>query len=472
MKKIGFLLFLVFSFNALFSQKLQVNVINKTAEIKNEIFHIRANKGDILRFNIQTEIKNEKKGKYYDLKNVKIYRQFASEEFQYIIDKYDVDTINNLDLHVPTDGIYTLIIDRGGLSKFNTTLIIDRLPENESQLLVTRKAVSVIIPDTIHTYTKDSVVYDYIRVSTPMVSEETTLPYYEDQIFMDRAYALRIGDKYAVPIQIPIELYSKYKKQKSVKWGFFISVGDEVYKALQGKCVDVAKAGMAKGVGKMMSGKTDEVTGLVQKNNIQKAYTVFDKAATANEIAAISGDISELLGSKSGEKVSNTVATITGFTGLTDIAMNKAVGYIPRIEDQVIFKLLSQEEYDKYASNQPYVCIKEGKGCFAADTFEITNPNLNYYLILENERKLEGSFIDIAQAVGKTYLSQYVYLSLKVFVQKSTFLTYSKGYYDRQNVPLYNPLWHHTQAFYSSEKVMYEDEVKPYYKVVGSSNTY
>lgn len=81
-------------------------------------------------------------------------------------------------------------------------------------------------------------------------------------------------------------------------------------------------------------------------------------------------------------------------------------------------------------------------------------------------------FLDVVEAVGKTYLSQYVYLSLKVFVQKSTTLTYSRGYYERQNLALYNPVWQHKQTFSTSVRVMYEDEVKPYYKITGSANTY
>ncbi len=467
------ILFLSFiSVNALFSQQTKVSVIDKNAEIKNEVFYIRANKGDILRFNMQTEAKNEKNGKYYDLKNVKIYRQLANEEWQYIIDKDDVSSFKNLDIKVPSNGVYTLIIDRGGMTKFNTELKVDRIPENDSLALVKRKAIMVEVPDTIHTYTKDSVIYDYVRVSTPYLKKDTTQPFYEDQIFIDRAYALRMDNKYTIPIVLPLELYNQYKKQKSVKWGFFISVSDEVYKALQKKVVEVASAGVDAGVGKMMSGKTDAATGLVNKNSVQKAYEVFDKASTANEVAGIAGDASSLANFKEGEQISNAVATITGFSGLTEVALNKAADFIPKIEDQIIYKVISMKEYDKYLANLPYSCLQQGKGCYVSGTFNVDDPNEIFYLIIENERKTSGSALGVLETVGKTVLSQYVYLSLKVFVQKETVITYDNGYYNRQLVEMYNPKWLYKQEVTYKQCVIFEDEVQPYYKVLNSNNIY
>jgi len=471
MKKIAIIIISIFCFNSIFSQELKVNVIDKTSEIKDEIFHIRANKGDIIRINIKTDIKNEKKATYYELKNIKLYRQFANEEFQYIIDKYDVSNIENLEIVVPSKGIYTLVIDRGGAAKFNTSLKIDRIAESDSLLEIKTQAINVFIYDTVHTYTKDSVVYDYIRASIPKI-EQDTLTYAEEHIFIDKAYALRMDNVYVVPISIPMEIYTYYKQQTSKKWGFFISVSDEVYKALQGKVAEVATAGIQAGAGKMMSGKTDEITGVVTKNGLQKTYTVFDKAATANEYAELGGDVSEVAGFEEGSKSSEVAASMTGFTGLTETAMSKATNFIPKIEDEIIYKVLSEIEYTNYQNGFPYTCLQEGHGCYVTGLFDINDPSLDYYIIIENERKTDGDVLDILETVGKSILSQYVYLSLKVFVQKETVQVYDKGYYEKEFIELYNPVWNHKQEVFYSERVIYEDELKPYYKVVGNENIY
>ncbi len=474
MKKTILSIILLANIFSLFAQDTIKSVIayETNGEIKNSIVHIRALKGDKLIIYLQTEAKNAKKDKYYDLNVFRLYRQFADQDFQYIIDKTDVSNIENLELKVPSDGIYTFQITRGGMKKFNTHFKIERKAENSENVVINKKAMMVEIPDTIHTYTNDSVVYDYVRQSIPKIRKDTTRPYYEDQIFMDRAYALRAGNKYAIPIVMPMELWSTYKKSKSVKWGFMISVSDNVYKALQGKVSDIASAGVSKGVGKMMSGKVDKVTGQVQKSGKSKAYKVFDKASEANAWAGIAGDVGEVSGSEKVEGGGDAVATITGFTGLSDVAGGKIAGFVPKIEDKVKYKVLSQSQYKNYINKQSYSTLKKGTEGFVTAEFPLNNPNDVYYLIIENERNYDGGALDVLETIGKNMLSQYVYLSVKVYVQRETVVTYDKGYFERALYKLFNPVWHYEQTVNKTTRVIWEDEMKPYYRALRSSNIY
>ncbi|MBN2663650.1 MAG: hypothetical protein JXR68_08360, partial [Bacteroidales bacterium] len=277
-KNIIIIMFLLGILNS-FAQTVPVTVINETLEIKDNVFHIRAYKGDVLNINIQTELKNEKKAKYYELNNVIVYRQNASDAFQYIINKSNVSKLD-VNLVVPSDGIYTIVFDRGGLTNFKTAFFVQRNAMNDSTANLNKQAVMVSIPDTVHNYTEYQEVYDYIRTATPYTTKQRTPQYTEDQIFFDVSYAMRIDNIYAIPIVMPVEIMSDYKIAKSIKWGFFLSVSDEVYKALQRKVGDVATAAIDVGVGKAMSGKVDDATGVVNKSSIQKGYDIFDKAST------------------------------------------------------------------------------------------------------------------------------------------------------------------------------------------------
>lgn len=469
MKKTIIVLF-VMGFVNLYGQ-VPVTVINGNYEIKDNVFHIRAYTGDILHINIQTELKNEKRAKYYEYNNVRIFRENASDDFQYIVDKKDVSKID-VNLNIPSDGIYTIVFDRGGVSNFSTNLFVQRLALNDSMANLNKKAVLVSIPDTVHNYTQGQDVYDYVRTATPFVEKQRTPQYTEDQIFMDVSYAMRIDNKYAIPIIMPIEIMTDYKIAKSIKWGFFLSVSDEVYKALQDKVGDVASAAIGAGVGKAMSGKADDVTGVVDKNTIQKGYDVFDKASTANAIAQIGEDAGELASEQTTVVSSDVVQTVTGFTGLTDVAGSAIGSLMPKIEDEIIYKVMTEQEYHKYRNGEAYTVLQEGHGCYAQGEFDLRNPNQIYYIVIENERSTDGDFWDVAQSIGKTMLSQYVYTNLKVFVQRKVEVTYSKGYYENTYEELTNPTWTHTQDVSSKKAVIFSDQVKPYYTQLISNNIY
>ncbi len=438
---------------------------------RNFQYHFRANKGDILHIGVLPEYQNAKKKQRYELNSVNVFRQFAEHEWQQIANLKNADSLS-LDLLVPSAGIYTLTADRGGLRKFVTNMTVYRTPAHDS-LREVPTAVRVFIQDTLHTYTLDSVVYDYVRVSTPAIEQQTMPKYYEDQIFIDIAYALRNDNKFFIQVQFPLEIVNEFKKAKSVKWGFMLSVSDAVYKALQAKMGEIATAGLDAGVGKIMSGKTDEVTGAVNKNTLQKGYSVFDKAATANSIAGLSGDAAELGGNKEVKVASDAVATITGFTGMTEAAGTALGKFAPKIEDQVLYKVMTSEEFMKYRSNQPYVTMQQGKNGFAKGEFEIINPNQIYYIVIENERKLtEGNALDILEAAGKSMLSQYVYTSVKVFVQREVETVYDKGYFTNSFIPLKNPNWKHDMKIEQAYRVIFESQMKPYYLRTKSENIY
>lgn len=453
---------------ALNAQKDVRVVYNENKEFKDDVFHIRAYKGEELWINIKPEIKNEKKGTVYTFNNVKLFRQQADESFQYIIDKNEVGEFN-FKITVPSDGIYTLVLDRGGMKKFTSELSIHCDSEAAAEMTKDRKAIMVEIPDTVHLYTKDSVIYDYMRVCRPQIKKQRTPQYTEDQVFMDVAYALRIDNKYVIPIVMPNEILTDYKIAKSIEWGFTISVGDEVYKALQKKVAQIATAAMDAGVGKAMSGAND-AAGAVSKT--QKAYEVFDKASTANAIAGITGDIGEQSGNQAVVVTSDAVQVITGFTGLSELAGNAIASFVPKIEDQVIYKVLTQPEYQKYLAGQPYTVLKEGKNGYAQGKFEIIDHRMNYYLIIENERSTSGGVLDVLESVGKTILSQYVYTNVKVFVKRKVEVSYDKGYYENSFYPLYNPKWIHTEDITSRKTVIFEDEMQPQYKIINATNIY
>lgn len=463
-------MFLFGIFNS-FAQTVPVTVINETLEIKDNVFHIRAYKGDILNINIQTELKNEKKAKYYELNNVIVYKQNASDAFQYIINKSNVSKLD-VNLVVPSDGIYTIVFDRGGLTNFTTALFVQRNALNDSTANLNKQAVMVSIPDTVHNYTEYQETYDYIRTATPYITKQRTPQYTEDQIFFDVSYAMRIDNIYAIPIVMPVEIMSDYKIAKSIKWGFFLSVSDEVYKALQAKVGDVATAAIDVGVGKAMSGKVDDATGVVNKSSIQKGYDIFDQASTANAIAGITGDIGSSTDNEPVTVSSDVVQTITGFTGLSETAGSAIGSLMPKIEDEIIYKVMTQQEYKKYRNGEPYTVIQQGKGCYAQGEFDLRNPNQVYYLVIENERSTSGGFWDVAQSVGKTMLSQYVYTNLKVFVQRKVEVTYDKGYYENTYKNLTNPNWSHTQEISSKNAVIFLEDIKPYYTQLNSNNIY
>jgi len=471
MKKIIISIIMMVVFSATFAQKVPVTVINQAYELDNNAFHVRAYKGDVLKVNLQTELKNEKKAKYYELKIVKIYRQDASDDFQYIYDKNDVSKLD-VNVVVPSDGIYTVLVERGGLSKFSSDLFVQRLALNDSTAKLDKKAVLVSVPDTAHTYTQKAEVYDYVRTSTPYTEKKYSPQYTEDQIFMDVSYAMRIDNSYVIPIQIPFEIMTDYKIAKSVKWGFFISVSDEVYKALQAKVGQVATAAMDIGVGKAMSGKVDPSTGEVLETSVTKGYAVFDKLSTVNAIAGITGDVGDLSGTDNVSVTSDVVKTVTGFTGLTETAGNAIGSLMPKIEDEIYYKVLNRTEYQKYRNGEPYTALLQGKGCFAQGEFEIKNPNEVFYLVIENERSTSGGFWDAMEAIGKTVLSQYVYANVKVFVQRKNQIMYQQGYYENTFEELTNPTWEHTIQPSTKNQVMFEDQVKPYYQLLNTPKVY
>lgn len=472
---IGLIILSLFLATTSYSQKMDsLKIIDVYQEIKDGVYHIRANKGDILSINIVPEFKNEKKGVRYDIKNIKLYRQFSADEFQYIVDKKEIESFSE-NIVVPSDGIYTLAIDRGGIKKFNASFTIYRTPTDEMSKEVKRKALLVFIPDTLHNYIKDSAIVDYVRVSTPKVKEEKVPTYKEDQIFLDVAYAMRVGDKYVIPVHIPYELYTYNKRAKSTKWGFILTVGDEVYAGLKSKIAQVATAAIDVGVGKAMSGagKVDDAAGVANKTNkFQKGYDVFDKAATANSVAGISGDVGEITNNKSVSTASNATTTITGFTGLSESAGNALAKFAPKIEDKIHWKLYNQEEYTKLINKQPAQC-KKGTDGFVRDSIMIKDPNEVYYLVIENERNLtKNGVIGGLEAAGKTILSQYVYVTLKVWVQREVDVIFDKGYYENTFYPIYKSFWNYKQEAQKATYVIFEDEMKPYYQRINTNNIY
>lgn len=461
--------------NYLYAQQQDsIKVIDLNQKLKDGVYHIRTNKGDILSINIIPEFKNEKKGSRYEIKNIKLYRQFSGDEFQYIIDKKEVELLSAKIL-VPNDGIYTLTIDKSGIKKYNASLMVYRIPKDETSKTVKRNAMLVNIPDTLHNYAKDSTIVDYIRVSAPIIKEEKIPSYKEDQIFLDVAYAMRVGDKFVIPVHIPYELNTYNKRAKSLKWGFILTVGDQVYAGLKSKIAQVATATLDVGVGKAMSGvgKADDAAGVAKTTNkFQKGYDVFDKAATVNAAASISGNAGEISNNKPVSKVSNATTTITGFTGLSESAGNALAKFAPKIEDKVHWKLYNQEEYTKLLNKQPAKC-KKGTDGFVRDSIKIKDPNEVYYLIIENERNLtKNGVLGGLEAVGKTILSQYVYVSLKVWVQREVNVIYDKGFYENTFYPIYKPIWNHNQQIYKTNYVIFEDEMKPYYQLINTSNIY
>lgn len=473
MKKLITPILFLFCIISAYSQPAIITLINEDFEIKNnqnDIMHIRAYKGDVLSVKIQTEVRNEKKDNYFELNNVKIFRQNADDFFQHIVDKNDVSSLD-VNIVVPSNGIYTLQFERGGMRNFKTNILVQRQPETEQTARLDNKAVLVSVPDTIHKYVKDSVAYDYIRTSTPFTKKQRTPQYLEDQIFMDVSYALRINNIYTIPIQLPYEIMTDYKIAKSVKWGFMLSVSDEVYKALKKKVASVATAAIDAGVGKAMSGKTDEL-GNVSKNTLQKGYDIFDKASTANSIAGITGDAAEVSKNKNVEVASDVVKTITGFTGLSEVAGEKIADFVPKISDEVKYKILNTAQYRNFIKGENYDVLQSGKGSYAQGEFEVKNPNEVFYLVVENGRSTSGDFFDVAKNIGKTVLSQYVYTNIKIFVQRKVEVTYDKGYFETSLIPVNNARWLHTSDVTYKNVIMFEDEIKPYYKRLNTPKIY
>lgn len=457
---------LIIAFNSIFSQSKPIVVLDQLMDIRDDVLHVRAYEGEVLWIHLDTE---ERGGRRTNtLNNVKIYRQNASEEFQYIVDKNDVEELS-IQIPVPSDGIYTIDFTRGGLRRFMTNVIFQRDPVHSVVSKPDRNAVLVSIPDTIHTYINTTNVYDHIRKTTPQIKKERTPQFYEDQMFMDIAYALRINNKFVIPVVMPMEILTEFKMAKSVEWGFTLSVGDEVYKALQRRVAQVATASLEAGIGKALSGSKD-ASGAVSK--MGTAWEVFDKAATINAAAGITGDIGEQADSKELVVASDAVQLITGFTGLTELAGNKIAGFTPKISDKVKYEVLTQTEYRKYLNNEPYTTLAKGNDGYAQGTFTITNHRENYYIIIENSRSTSGGFVETISALGKTILSQYVYTSVKVFVKRNTEVTYDKGYFVNSFDPLRNPGYIHTQQVNTKSVVVFEDELKPFYSIINRNNIY
>ncbi|MBN2663905.1 MAG: hypothetical protein JXR68_09680, partial [Bacteroidales bacterium] len=189
-------------------------------------------------------------------------------------------------------------------------------------------------------------------------------------------------------------------------------------------------------------------------------------------VAGITGDIGSSTGNEPVTVSSDVVQTITGFTGLSDVAGSAIGSMMPKIEDEIIYKVMTQQEYQKYRNGEPYTVIQQGQGCYAQGEFDLKNANQIYYLVIENERSTSGGFWDVAQSMGKTMLSQYVYANLKVFVQRKVEVTYDKGYYENTYENLTNPNWTHTQDISSKNAVIFLEDVKPYYTQLNSSNIY
>ena len=469
MKKIFTTIILCYIISSIFSQTTPIVVLNKSMDIKEETFHIRAYKGEILWIHIKTE---ERKGKRTNtLNNVKVYRQNASDAFQYIVDKNDVDELS-VRIQVPSDGIYTIYMNRGGLRRFETNLVLQRDPEENYISEPNRKAVLVSIPDTVHTYQNSSIIYDYVRTATPKIKKARTPQYMEDQVFMDISYALRIDNKFVIPVQLPVPILTDFKIAKSLEWGFTLSVGDEVYKALQKRVAQVATAALDAGVGKALSGTPDKATGAVSKSKVTKAYEVFDHASNANAVASITGDIGKESDSKGLTVASEAVQVMTGFTGLTELAGNKIAGFTPKIGDKVNYEILTQTEYRKYLNKEPYQVMAKGSDGYAQGLYEIRDHRENYYIIIENNRKTSGGAMDVIKSVGKTILSQYVYVNIKVFVNRIAEVTYDKGYFETSYHPLNNPYFIHTENISSKNIIIFEDEIQPQYNVLRTPNIY
>lgn len=159
--------------------------------------------------------------------------------------------------------------------------------------------------------------------------------------------------------------------------------------ALQKKVGQIATLAIDAGVGKAMSGTQDAV-GAVSKT--QKTYQVFDKASTANAIAGISGDIGKASDTKEITVTSESVQVITGFTGLSELVGQQIGSFIPRIEDKIIYKVLTQPEYQKLLAGEAYTTLQEGKNGYAQGKFEIRDHRMNYYIVIENERSSAGGF--------------------------------------------------------------------------------
>lgn len=444
--------------NLFFSQNTNVTLYDKS-EVAYDLYYFRAYKGDILWFNIQTELKNEKKGTYNELNNIQVYKQPLWDEKVEIINKNDVSKLD-IKINVPTDAIYTLRINDGNNKKWKTSVFVQRIAKNDSTAKLNKKTYLVSVPDTLHYYSETKQVLDYKRIATPFIKEDTMPKYNEEQVFIDVAYALRIDNEFVIPISLPLEIEHDFKRAKSVQWGFTISVGNEVYKALQGKMSSVITGALNIGVGKIMSGPADDL-GKVDKNKIQAGYEIFDKLSTANAVAGITGDIGDQTKSNKVVVTSNVVQTVTGFTGLTDLAGQKLGSFAPKITDKVRYRVYNSEEYAKYINKQPAQPMIQGNNGSATALFDISDPNKVYYLVIENDRKS-----DTWSGVGKTLLSQYVYLNVKVFVNHEITSKYNKGYYENTYEPVYIPAWDYKQEVKTQNYIIFEEQLKPYYKIL------
>jgi hypothetical protein len=77
--------------------------------------------------------------------------------------------------------------------------------------------------------------------------------------------------------------------------------------------------------------------------------------------------------------------------------------------------------------------------------------------------------VDDLGAIGKTVLSQYVYLSVKVWVKNEVHQAVDVGNYKVETIPLKNPVYSEDVKVSSIPRVVYEDQVKPWYRVLGTT---
>lgn len=471
-----FIIILSFSFSKeSFSQLEKIQLIKKNNQVQNETFHLRVNKGDILFIGIKTDYTNSKKKNQHKLDTVKFYRQSADaflDDFneQMIINRSLVENINQ-EIFIPEEGIYTLEV-RNNRGRYNVEYDIYRIPASEATRNV-RRAVAVLIPDTIMKSYTINQKYDYIRTASPYRTEVKVPTYLNDQILLDLNFALRPDQRYTVPFRMPQQTKTDLKKSQTVKWGFSITVGNEISKAFSKKLVEVASAGVTAGAGKLVAGRPDKITGVVKDGALQKTWSLYETLSTANELAEIGKDVGEISENKKLENTSEVTAKITGFTGLSDLAAEKTTVSVPKIKDDISYEVYIHEEYAKLSRGEPATALQKGKGGYITGLFDVKNPNEIYYLVIENNRKVTGWNLSSVETIGKGMLSQYVYTSLRVFTQEKIDITLPNIEYNTSFEPLFNTI-HHNLITPQKDifRVVFENQVETNYKIVNSSNIY
>lgn len=458
-----------------FSQSEKIQLVKMNNQVKNETFHLRVNKGDILFIGVKTDFTNSKQKNQHKLDSVKFYRQSADaylDNFneQMIINRTLVDNINQ-EIFIPETGIYTLEV-KNNRGRYNVAYDIYRIPASESSRNV-KRAVAVSIPDTVIKSFIINQKYDYIRTAIPYRTEVKVPSYYNDQILLDLNFALRPNQKFSVPIRMPEQINSELKKSQTVKWGFTITVGDEISKAFSKKLVEVASAGITAGAGKLVAGRPDKITGVVKDGALQKTWSLYETLSTANELAEIGKDVGEISKNEKLEKSSDITANITGFTGLSDLAAEKITVNVPKIKDDISYEIYIHEEYAKLSRGEPATALQKGKGGYITGLFDVKNPNEIYYLVIENNRKVTGWNMSSVETIGKGMLSQYVYTSLRVFTQEKIDITLPNIEYNTSFEPVTNTI-HHNLITPQKDifRVVYEDQVKPNYKVLSNITIY